>query len=141
MSLDGVPPLKNLQLPYVNKVGYANMRCSWTIGCPTEIRPEKKITKVEAALEADNQRANTEAAYSYAFRQLFPDKEVPEAVGVHCGAQFALSRWKVLERPKEDYIRYRDWLYNTPLEDSVSGRILEYSWHSRSESSTEAPDS
>ena len=115
----------------MDKVGYANMRCSWTIGCPTEIRPEKRITQVEAALEADNERANTEAAYSYAFKQLFPDKEVPDSVGVHCGAQFALSRWKVLERPKEDYIRYRDWLYNTPLKDSVSGRILEYSWHSK----------
>lgn len=107
------------------------MRCSWTIGCPTEIRPEKKITKLEAALEADNERANTEASYSYAFKQLFPGQEVPDAVGNHCGAQFALARWKVLERPKEDYIRYRDWLYNTPLKDSVSGRILEYSWHSK----------
>ncbi|KAL9091618.1 MAG: hypothetical protein Q9159_001356 [Coniocarpon cinnabarinum] len=118
---DGVPPLRNLQLSYVNKVGYSNMRCSWTIGCPSEIRPEKMITQVEAAFEADNERANTEAAFSYAFRQIFPGEDVPDAVGINCGAQFALSRWKVLERPREDYIRYRDWLYNTPLKDSASG--------------------
>ena len=106
------------------------MRCSWTIGCPAEIWPERKITKIEAALEADNRRANTEAAFSLGFSQLFPEKEVPEAIGAHCGAQFALSRWKILERPKSDYVKFRDWLYNTPLEDEVSGRILEYSWHS-----------
>lgn len=129
---DGVPPLENLQLSYVNKVGYANMRCTWVLGCPNEIKPAKSITKLEAALEPGNERANTEAAYARAFTELFPGMEVPDEVGIHCGAQFALARWKVLERPKQDYERYRDWLWNTPLHDSVSGRILEYSWHSES---------
>lgn len=129
---DGVPPLKNLRLPYVEREGYANMRCTWVLGCPGEIQPRKAISQIEAAFEPSNDRANTEAAYAYAFQELFPDKPVPEQVGNHCGAQFALARWKVLERPKKDYIRYRDWLWKTPLEDSVSGRILEYSWHSES---------
>ena len=44
----------------------------------------------------------------------------------------AATKEKVLERPKHDYERYREWLSNTTLDDSISGRILEYSWHSES---------
>ncbi|KAL2350570.1 hypothetical protein BJ546DRAFT_811448, partial [Cryomyces antarcticus] len=67
--------------------------------------------------------------YKDAFAQLFPGVEVPTAVGVSCCAQFAVTKEKVLARPKEDYERYRDWLINTPLSDALSGRIMEYSWH------------
>ena len=108
------------------------MRCTWVLGCPGEIKPRRAITQVEAAFEPDNDRANTEAAFAHAFQELFPNKPVPDQVGIQCGAQFALAKWKVLERPRRDYVRFRDWLWKTPLEDNVSGRILEYSWHSES---------
>ena len=63
------------------------------------------------------------------FMELFPGVEVPEEVGVSCCAQFGVTRSKVLERPKSDYIRFRKWLAETPLQDDLSGRIMEYSWH------------
>ena len=44
----------------------------------------------------------------------------------------AATKESVLERPKHDYERYREWLLNTTLDDSISGRILEYSRHSES---------
>ena len=122
--------IRNLQLSHVQDVGYANMRCTWVLGCPGEIHPSKAITKLEAAFEPNNDRANTEAAYAQAFEELFPGEEIPDQVGIQCGAQFALAKWKVLERPKSDYIRYREWLLRTPLPDNVSGRIMEYAWHS-----------
>ena len=50
-------------------------------------------------------------------------------VGVACCAQFALTRQKIRERPLSDYQRYRNWITETGLEDNVSGRVLEYSWH------------
>jgi Protein of unknown function (DUF3431) len=37
----------------------------------------------------------------------------------------------VQERPKSEYERIRDWLLETELADQISGRVLEYSWHSK----------
>ncbi|KAI9719858.1 MAG: hypothetical protein M1828_006079 [Chrysothrix sp. TS-e1954] len=128
---DGIPVIRKLQLPYVNKVGYTNLRCAWKLGCPVQVKPGRILSKIEAAFEPWNERANTEAVFGRSFRELFPDAEVPSAVGVPCGGQFAVARWKVLERPRGDYERFREWLLGTALPDSVSGRVLEYSWHSR----------
>ncbi|KAF2456483.1 hypothetical protein BDY21DRAFT_287988 [Lineolata rhizophorae] len=119
---DGVPPLKNFQIPYLEKEGYVNLRCVWVLGCPSEIKPIQ---------EAGHHREQVHAGdvYAEAFGELFPGKPVPDVVGVSCCAQFAASRAKILERPKSDYEHYRNWLLNSPLEDAISGRILEYSWH------------
>jgi hypothetical protein len=118
---DGVPPLQNFQIPYLQEQGYVNLRCVWTLGCPAEIRP---LT--------DTHRNDVHAGeyFKNGFMELFPGTPVPEEVGVSCCAQFGVSRAKVLERPREDYERYREWLSTTPLQDDLSGRIMEYSWHS-----------
>ena len=76
-------------------------------------------------------RSQNEAAYSSVFRTLFPNATVPEVVGAHCSSQFAVSRERVQERPKSEYERIRDWLLETELVDQISGRVLEYSWHSK----------
>ncbi|MCJ1305876.1 hypothetical protein MMC08_008693 [Hypocenomyce scalaris] len=114
---DGIPLLQNLRVPHIKARGYVNLRCVWVIGCPGEMHPLSSNTK------------GTEVYYAEAFKELFPNTAVPEAVGVSCCAQFAVTSSKILERPKADYVRYRKWLVNTPLEDYDSGRIMEYSWH------------
>jgi hypothetical protein len=55
---------------------------------------------------------------------------VPRQVGVSCCAQFAATKEKIRERPRSEYKRYRQWIMDTELGDSISGRVLEYSWHS-----------
>lgn len=72
-----------------------------------------------------------EMEYAFEFTNLFPGVALPEVVGVPTGNQFAVSRDKILERPREDYIKYRQWLMKTPLEDEVANKILGYSWHSK----------
>lgn len=101
--------------------GYVNLRCSWILGCPAEIRP----------LHHGNNGPATEKDYAQGFQELFPGADVPELVAVGCCAQFAVTREKLRERPRADYERYRRWLLDTPLSDDISGRIMEYSWHSR----------
>ena len=105
--------------------GYVNLRCVWVIGCPAEIH-----------LNTPRDDFPAEASFGEEFAKLFPEKaskgEIPDVVGVSCCAQFAVTAAKVREKPRSEYIRIRDWIINTPLEDSVSGRILEYSWHSTS---------
>ena len=119
--------IQNLRLAHIKSEGYANIRCTWVLGCPAEVHPRLDAA---AAADEDYSRVRVEAAYADAFHTFFPDAPVPRAVGVHCGAQFALSRAKALERPLSDYETYRHWLWDTALDDSVSGRILEYMWHS-----------
>ena len=123
---DGVPMLRNLQLPHIHQTGYVNLRCAWALGCPVQIKP--LLGKSWTGVKDD--RSRSEAAYAESFATLFPGLPVPNEVGVGCGAQFAVSRSKILERPRADYERYRTWLLETPLADAISGRVMEYSWHS-----------
>lgn len=121
---DGYAVLQKLQLDHIRRSGYVSLRCVWVLGCPVEIRP----LEVNANLR-ENENAAT--AYKKAFQSLFPGKDVPEKIGVTCCAQFAATRETVRQRAKQEYIGYRDWLLSTELEDGISGRIFEYSWHSK----------
>jgi hypothetical protein len=78
--------------------------------------------------EIDPSKA-TEIAYPQVFQELFPGEPLPSTVGVACCAQFAVTRDRIRARPVTDYQHYRQWLLDTSLEDYVSGRVLEYSWH------------
>jgi hypothetical protein len=118
---DGVPMLRNVQTSYLQKEGYVNLRCVWTLGCPVEIHPLSDIHREDV---------HAGEYFKHAFMQLFPDTPVPEEVGVSCCAQFGVTRDRVLMRPKSDYEFYRKWLTETELKDEMSGRIMEYSWHS-----------
>ncbi|KAF2740152.1 hypothetical protein EJ04DRAFT_518942 [Polyplosphaeria fusca] len=119
---DGLPMLRHFQLAYLEKEGYVNIRCAWSLGCPAEIKPLEEAGEHRAAVHAGGD-------YKNSFELLFPGKEVPKHVGVSCCAQFAATKDKILQRPKSDYEHYRNWLLETDLDDSISGRILEYSWH------------
>jgi hypothetical protein len=123
-STDGIPPLKALRLDYVKTEGYVSLRCVWTLGCPVEIRP-----LVQDRANSTYVGAQTEVTYAAGFQELFPGVPVPAEVGTACCAQFAVTRSTIHARPREEYIHFREWLLSTPLEDSISGRIMEYSWH------------
>lgn len=126
--------LRNLRLSHVSSQGYVNLRCSWTLGCPAEVLPLRGVAnaKDRNGTQKVDDRTEVEFAYAEAFPVLFPGAPVPEKVGIGCGAQFAVSKERILQRSQESYQAYRQWLLDTPLEDSASGRVLEYSWHGRS---------
>ncbi|KIV96455.1 hypothetical protein PV10_00325 [Exophiala mesophila] len=121
---DGVPLMQSLRTQHIIEQGYANLRCVWTLGCPDEIHPLQENHR-----PSNDQAGHTQEAYAEAFNQLFPGQNVPETIGVGCCAQFAASRTTIHTRPKSDYEHYREWLLTTTLEDSISGRVMEYSWH------------
>lgn len=130
---DGQRLLLRLQLPFVRAQGYVNLRCVWTLGCPNEIRP---IKEYEAARPSDDTEVSSKVRagsfYKETFETLFPGMVVPEAIGASCCAQFAVTAAQIRERPKSNYEAYRQWLLETTLPDDISGRIMEYSWHSMS---------
>ena len=121
--------LQNLQIPYLMQQGYTNIRCVWTLGCPSELKDFAKLPSADEMAKDPKSAENTQFHFPAAFHELFPNVQLPDTVGVACCAQFALTRNKILERPVEDYMRYRKWLLETPLVDHVSGRVLEYTWH------------
>ncbi|KAL2135446.1 hypothetical protein VTI74DRAFT_8432 [Chaetomium olivicolor] len=133
---DALPALRNLRLDYVQSTGYANLRCVWTLGCPVEIRPHDdaaadwKLGNGTSSSSTADRTLTAREIYKQAFEQLMPGTEVPEEVGVSCCSQFAVSREAVRTRPREDYVRWREWLIETPLPDDLSGRVFEYLWHS-----------
>ncbi|KAF2757811.1 hypothetical protein EJ05DRAFT_477026 [Pseudovirgaria hyperparasitica] len=119
---DGLRMLRLFRLSYLRKEGYVNMRCVWVLGCPNEIKPLQQEGHHRDAVHAGE-------VYKKAFEDLFPQKPVPAAIGVSCCAQFAATKEKILENPKREYQRYRQWILDTDHADDISGRIFEYSWH------------
>ncbi|KAK3936452.1 hypothetical protein QBC46DRAFT_321470 [Diplogelasinospora grovesii] len=123
---DGLWSLQNLNLSHIRTSGYVNLRCVWVLGCPGEIKPVED----EAATPTDgSSEIHTKHVFKRALQELLPGMDVPTVVGVPCCAQFAVTREAILQRPREDYVRYRKWLLETPLGDNLSGRVLEYAWH------------
>lgn len=129
---DGQRVLSRLNTSHVRVQGYANLRCAWILGCPSEVRPwfAEQQAAQRTSPPTDTQTAGD--LYKPSFEQLFPGVPVPEVVGSTCCAQFAVAADTIRARPKADYERYRHWILETELEDAVSGRIFEYSWHSES---------
>lgn len=124
---DNANALSRLQLNHVRRQGYVNLRCAWRPGCPSEIMPIK-----DAYGPLSNELGmRTAPLYAHAFKQLFPELEVPANVGVPCCAQFAVTRARIRNRSKDNYRTLRQWLLDTDYEDKISGRLFEYMWHSK----------
>jgi hypothetical protein len=125
---DALPTLRNFQFSYLQTEGYVNLRCVWVIGCPSEIRPHDDA---QNTLPAGKEKTAKEI-YKEAFQELLPGFTVPDVVAVSCCSQFGVTRDAIRKWSRADYVRFRQWLIDTPLGDSLSGRVFEFSWHSMS---------
>lgn len=119
--------LQSLQVPYLLSQGYANIRCVWLLGCPSDLHGLDQSVQTDSDSEESAQ--DTKVHYKKAFQELFPGKPVPAAVDTPCCAQFAVTREAIQSRTLLEYQHYRQWLTDTPLADYVSGRVFEYCWH------------
>ncbi|ORY19801.1 hypothetical protein BCR34DRAFT_527414 [Clohesyomyces aquaticus] len=111
--------VKSLSRERVWRQGFTNMRCSWHPGCPDWMHPGET---------EENAYKQEEVLLAKSWSELFPLDEVPAVLAQPCCAQFALSRERILAKPKAQYVWYRDWLFSTKLPDFLSGRIWEYVW-------------
>lgn len=123
---DALPTLRHFRLPHLRANGYVNLRCVWVIGCPGEIRPA-----LDGAMKDEAEELQAKHIYKEAFEELFPQVPLPEVVAVSCCSQFGVTRETIRSRPRADYVRYREWLLATPLDDALNGRVFEFSWHSK----------
>lgn len=125
LPIDTVISVNDLQLDYVRKSGYVNLRCVGSPGCPAELKPASYLREHSEEIDFGHV-----AQYPRKFPLLLPDAKIPEVVGVPCCAQFAVSREQVLKRGREEYERMRQVVVNSELDDETTGRLFEYLWHS-----------
>ncbi|KAI9720355.1 MAG: hypothetical protein M1828_005739 [Chrysothrix sp. TS-e1954] len=133
---DGLPTIRNLRLSHVDKVGYANLRCTWDVGCPGEIRPEPEAEKL---WDPAWPWVYMPKLFAVAFEELFPGEKMPRTVGVPCCAQFAATKQAIRRRSRKQYVRFRKWLTQSDMDPGTTGRVFEYMWHSTSPPSLVLP--
>ncbi|KAI9792121.1 MAG: hypothetical protein M1833_001269 [Piccolia ochrophora] len=122
---DNVKSVTSLRIDFVQRNGYTNLRCNWIPGCPEEVQPYRQHSEFPDLKPEDN----AELATLRAWPHLFNSTDPPAIIAAPCCAQFAVSRAQVLMRPREDYVRFLQWLLDTDLPDATSGRVFEYLWH------------
>lgn len=121
LDLDAVQAITALSSPYVQRRGYVNLRCHWKPGCPDWMHP------LDPTIYANGFKQE-ELELDATFRELFPSHPVPETLAQPCCAQFALTRSFAQNITRQRYVEIRNWLLDTPLDDMVSGRVLEFLW-------------
>lgn len=120
---DNVDALRSLQIPFVQKNGYVNLRCNWNPGCLEAHRHNAHVTP-EVWEDVFAGTSTEKAAQKHT-----GGEQAPTQVGAACCAQFAVSKDQVLARPRSDYERLREWIVDTEKSDAKSGRVLEFLWH------------
>ena len=118
--------IQNVRLSAVDRLGYISLRCDWYPSCPAELRLVHHDSKVWGP---GVHRQDAEDAISGgAWQAFFPNTSMPETIASQCCAQFIVTRQAIQRHTKGDYIRMRQWLLETDLEDDISGRVLEKLW-------------
>jgi hypothetical protein len=114
--------VQNLRLGFIQRRGYSNLRCMKDPGC----------AYFAFLREGRDVEDEFHAPYDFVFREnwpvLFPGVPTPPVIASVCCAQFAVSKARILERPRADYVRIWTWLMDTDIEDHYSGSLLEYTW-------------
>jgi len=122
LGSDAVEVIDKLSSPYVQRMGYVNVRCHWDPGCPAWMHPLKPETERKDVFKPE------ELELAKAFEEIFPGEPVPEVLAQPCCAQFALSGDFARKISLERYKAVRQWVLDTTLDDAISGRIWEYLW-------------
>ncbi|KAL3480432.1 hypothetical protein BJX99DRAFT_254423 [Aspergillus californicus] len=131
---DNVAALRSLQLDFVKQAGYVNLRCNWNPGCNQNHRYNRHVTQDvwrDIFEGTSTPPVNSTSSSSISASEPSTPKflNVPTEVAAACCAQFAVSRDQVLSRPREDYIKIRQWILDTDKTDAASGRVMEFLWH------------
>ncbi|PWY72921.1 hypothetical protein BO70DRAFT_381708 [Aspergillus heteromorphus CBS 117.55] len=133
---DNVFAMRSLQTDFVQQNGYVNLRCNWNPGCKAGHRTNRHVTE-QAFMEifegTSTPPLNTTDISTMQSPAQSPDDQkflqMPTHVAAACCAQFAVSRDQVHRRPRDDYVKIRQWVIDTDKDDASSGRVMEFLWH------------
>lgn len=122
-EFNSITEVNNLQSDFVKEEGYVSTRC--LPGCENYIPLSKTVVSLNVIGTAGRELQIPTFLRTF----LGEDYAMPEVIAAPCCAQFAASKEAILARPKEFWQKLQEWLIETPLEPSVSGRLIEYTWH------------
>ncbi|KAJ5238623.1 Protein of unknown function DUF3431 [Penicillium chermesinum] len=145
--------------------GYHNLRCDWSSStCPASVPAQGSLElRLQSTVEPWSARVASDIALPRALVAIFGGDEFPstsayakaklqlrrsDAVRAQCCAQFVVSRERIWQHSRDEYIALRQWLLDgasnsdgsvnsrrgarsqsAPPDDRVAGRILSYIWH------------
>lgn len=113
--------LSRLDLSTVRRRGYVNLRCALAPGCPVSVRPFDESYK---------QKENpVYSGFEGIYGELFNGSRVPEIIGGVCCAQFVVTRERIWDRPREEYVWMREWVVRSKLDSVGVGSVFEMLWH------------
>lgn len=125
MGENTLPILENIRFDSIDRLGYMNLRCTLDPGCPISVNPHEPT---ETDIANDDVRAHFADIYSELFN--VEKAEVPAHLGNVCCGQFAVSKERILQRPRKDYQRMLNWAINSKQTDSFGvGWVFEKVWH------------
>ncbi|OAL21672.1 hypothetical protein AYO20_11315 [Fonsecaea nubica] len=131
-------------------LGYHNLRCDWSASTcsPTEAPPQGSLeTLARSVLEPWNLRLASDSALPRAIVDLFGGQGTDgkmsstrlslgrtDAIRSQCCAQFVVSRERMWQHSRDEYVALRQWLLDegeraAHPDDRIAGRILSYIWH------------
>ncbi|PYI36837.1 hypothetical protein BP00DRAFT_331179 [Aspergillus indologenus CBS 114.80] len=130
---DNVWSIRALRVEFVQQSGYVNLRCNANPGCVRPAYPSGLLTP-QIFMEVFRNTSTPPAAddTGVVIAQSGDGGkalQIPVRIAAPCCAQFAVSRQRVLGRPRADYVKIRQWVIDTDLADAHSGRVMEYLWH------------
>ncbi|OJZ86882.1 hypothetical protein ASPFODRAFT_207273 [Aspergillus luchuensis CBS 106.47] len=120
-----------LRREFVQKNGFANLRCTTTSssGSSSNDQCGNVIRPVSDANDTSAQVTTIEQEYPVIWKTVFNSTDVPEKIATpYCG-QFAVSREQVHKRPREEYVRYQQWVMETKLKDEEIEQVMGSLWH------------
>lgn len=124
-ALDSLTEVTSLRASYVARRGYVSARC--LPGC------ENLIPLADHSVDADKFALVGRDVQIASLLDEFLDRSrgeaVPRRLAAPCCAQFAASRAAITGRPRDWWVRLRQWLIDTPLDSMTSGRLMEHTWH------------
>ena len=115
-----VNSIETLQIPHIQKFGYAPLHCPSKAQCEDTILPFRSPPDEYRTLEVKMKTA---------WEQLFNNTHVPETLASPGGSEFAVSRDQVRRRSVEEWTRYWEWLAKTKMDDDSAGAVVERLWH------------
>ncbi|KAJ5991791.1 hypothetical protein N7451_007515 [Penicillium sp. IBT 35674x] len=117
--------LLNLRFEAVSRIGYVNLRCLSTPGCPDSLHPAIiQQTDIDYQTLVEN--------FPQIWSEIFglSPHTAPLQLGHHCCGQFAVTKERIHERPQQVYYRMLQWVAMTEWSDSYGiGWLMEKLWH------------
>ncbi|KAK5688039.1 hypothetical protein LTS10_000017 [Elasticomyces elasticus] len=117
--------ISNFRIAAIDARGFVNLRGRLSPSCPVAVHPL-------AATDLDMKVLDPGRDYADIYTEIFnvSRKNVPETIGAVCCAQFAVSRDRIRNRPREEYEHILRWAEETTWTDSFGvGLVFEKLWH------------